>query len=225
LRYRTTGLQIVGPSREIGVASGGELPRRAVLNNLGWFANSAGVNYVRDGRTIFSDEGKRVVFRDLGDDQVRAGLSLAREKWSSGLCLSGNESFREKATRLSDEMRIKVLDGALRRIIPDLQVLSRRYGKPILECRPIAGHQYSGRLVTAGVDGAGAGVVVIDAGRTLAVLITDVKTVSSLPPTGAWVRGRAASAHSFGSDHSTLTWRLRELERPELGRGIGGIET
>jgi hypothetical protein len=226
LRYGTgAGPQITGSSLGIGVVSSAEPPRRAILNNLGWFADSVGVNYVSDGRTIFSDEGKRIVFRDLSDDQVRAGFALAREKWSRGLCLSGTESFREKATRLSDEMGIKVLDGALRRDIPDLQALSRRYGKPILECKPRAGHQYSGRLVAAGVDGTGSGVVVIDAGRTLAVLRTDVKTVASLPPTGAWVRGRATNAHSFGGDDSTLSWRLRELERPELRREIGGIDT
>jgi hypothetical protein len=222
-RRERAGLQITVRSQEIGVASSAELPQRAFLSDLGWFADSAGVNYVRDGRTIFSDEGKRMVFRDLGDDHVRAGLALAREKWSGGLCLTGTESFQEKATMLSDQMGIKVLAGALRRLGPDLQELSRRYGKPIVECKIATGRRHTGKLVAMAADANRVGTAVVDVGRELLVLKTKTETANNPgSQVGSWVRVQASDIPG-GPDKFALAWRIQEVDRHghERSRSIG----
>ena len=163
-----------------------------------------------------SDEGNRVVFRDIGDDQVQAGLALAREKWSGGLYLTGTDSFRKKATMLSDQMGIKVLTGALRVLGPDLQGLSRHYGKPIVECKIATGRRHSGKLVAIAADANGVGTVVIDVGRELLVLKSAIDPGSQV---GSWVRVHASLTQS-SPDKFALAWRIQEVDRDGRKRNL-----
>ncbi len=224
LRYRLSGdRQIDQPQVEIGAATSPEMLRDAVLQSLKWTVSAAGVNYQLDGRTCFRDEGRRVVFHDLGDDQIRAGLALAREKWPDGIYLTGTDSFRKKATSFAARMQIAILSGGLQRSDPpDLDELSRRYDKPIFESKLALGRRHSGKLVAVAVDTSCVGIVVIDAGRQLALIQTDVKTALELRPMiGQRVRADAGSAQSRGHDHAVIAWRVRKIEREGLELGLG----
>jgi len=61
-----------------------------IVGSLTAVGNASGVYFVDKGRTIFCDQGARLVFHDLSDDYIKAGLALAREKWERGIYLSGN---------------------------------------------------------------------------------------------------------------------------------------
>jgi len=195
----------------------------AIFGRLTAFGNASGVYFLAKGRAIFCDQGARIVFHDLSDDYIKAGLALAREKWNGGIYLAGSQAFREKATALAADLGITVRGGALQRQVPDLEELSRRYAKPTRPCELVAGRQYTGKLVAA-VQGTGGGLVVIDAGRELIVIHADEKTAASLQhKVGTWVRAHAANDRPRDGVVSELAWRIRELQRkgPEHGVGFG----
>jgi len=190
LRCRiSTQRQIDRSQSEFGNVASPEMTRNAVLRNLAWSVDAAGINYIYDGRTIFSDEGQRVVFRDLGDAHVRAGLALAMEKWAHGVYLTGTDSFREKTTALATELGVQIRGGALHQASrPDLRALSHSHGKPIYDSKLRAGQQHSGKLIAATPDVGGESAIVIDVGRELAVIRVEFKTaVDSQPNVGKWV--------------------------------------
>mgnify|MGYP002400948297 CR=1 FL=1 len=206
------------------IAIGESQTLNAIFGSLTTVGNSSGVYFLDKGRTIFCDQGARVVFHDLSDNYIKAGLAIAREKWERGIYLSGSDAFRDKATALAAEMGITIRGGALHRQIPDLGELSRRYGKPICSGKLAAGRQHSGRLLVAATDANGDGVVVIDVGRELVVIRTDEKTTATLQhKIGTWVRAHAGNDHPGDGAAHKLTWRIRELERkgPERGIGLG----
>lgn len=221
LRYRRgSEREAENVEPEIGAATGTEPPRKTVFNDLRWFADAAGVHYVGDGHTVFSDEGPRVVFRQLEEEYLKAGLAFAKEKWTRGLCLAGTASFRERATRLADSMGITIVEGALRQELPDLEALSRQHGKPIRCYVPSAGVQLSGRLITAGVDSDSTGRVVIDFGRALVVIRTDPRTAADLAgKIGKRVRAYAGHCRESAPGGHSMSWRIHDRERSEPTRG------
>ena len=164
--------------------------------------------------TAFSDEGRRVVFRQLEDDHIRAGLALANEKWAGAVTLSGIAPFRRQATALADSMGIAIVSGALRQELTDLGALSKRHGKPIQERGPSAGARLSGRLVDVGVDADGSGRAVIDAGRVLAVVRIDARTVADfVRECGERVRAFAGHDRGRVTGDRPQAWRIYDLER------------
>jgi len=221
LRRRVaTDLRLDQQLLDAAIAVSGGQTLNAILGSLTAVGNASGVYFVDKGRTIFCDQGVRVVFHDLSDNYIKAGLALAREKWERGIYLSGSDTFREKATVLAAEMGITIRGGALQRQIPDIGELSHRYGKPICSSKLAAGRQHTGRLLLASVDSADEGMVVVDSGRELVVIRTDEKTTAALQhKIGTLVRAHAGDDHPGDGAALKLVWRISELERkgPEQG--------
>ena len=232
LRYRDRRDRHRESEITIGAVVGLETPRKALLDTLCWTADDRGVNYLCNGVAIFRDEGQRVVFKDMGDDNIRAGLMLCREKWAKGLHISGTDEFKSRAMALATEMNIRIVYQDLqipkRSLEPpeslkdplvetrarganavDPEQLSSQCGKPLLDCATRFGHPHTGKLVAAGCNTLGEGVVVIDAGRVLAVIHTSVRTATDLQPKV----GRFVRAHSSG-----LQWQVVDFQRagPDL---------
>jgi hypothetical protein len=226
LRCRiSTQRQIDRSQSEFGNVASPEMTRNAVLCNLAWSVDAAGINYIYDGRTIFSDEGQRIAFRDLGDAHIRAGLALAREKWAHGVYLTGTNSFREKTTAVAAELGIQIRGGALRQAATlDFQALSCSFGKPIFDGKLRAGQQHTGKLVAATTDVGGDGVFVVDVGRELAVIRAgSAAAVGSEPKVGMLVRAFACHSKMQINAPNKLVWQIRGIERtgPEHNLAIG----
>ena len=213
-----------------GIITAPEVPRETLLTALRWTADERGVNYVRDDVTVFRDEGQRVVFTDVGDDSIRAGLMLCREKWTRELYISGTKEFKSKASALAAQMGIRVIDQDLKLqkqvgeprnelrsphgkplqvTALDLERLATMYAKRAVISAPRIGKQHTGKLVATGCDAQGHGIVVIDAGRELAVIHVTLRVTTDLQPKiGEQVRAQSTA----------LEWRFVDLQRagPDL---------
>lgn len=214
-----------------GVIRASETPRKALLVTLRWTADTRGVNYVRGNVAVFRDEGQRVIFSDTSDETIRSGLMLCREKWSRELYVSGTREFKSKVCALAAEMKICVIDSDVKRQIGekpisqtvptdgnelvapqvDVERVGRLCNKPPVRSDPRLGKQHTGKLVAAGSDIEGRGIVLIDIGRELAVIRTTVETSVDLSKKiGRDIRARSAA----------LEWRFADLQRagPDLKR-------
>jgi hypothetical protein len=225
LRYRERRER----SREmqpLGIITTPEAPRKTLLTALRWTADERGVNYFRENIAVFRDEGQRVVFTEIGDDNIRAGLMLCREKWTRELYINGTKEFKSKASALAAQMGIRMIDQdvkvqkqvgersnglplphgkALQLIALDVEHLATAHGKPAVISAPRIGKQHTGKLVAIGRDIQSHGIVVIDAGRELAVIHATVRTVTDLEPkVGEHVRAQSTA----------LEWRFLDFQRP-----------
>jgi hypothetical protein len=218
-----------GPRIEIGSITGADAPRNTVLEGLNWVADARGVDFRINDKVMFRDEGRRVVFRDLSDDAIRAGLLLCREKWARGLCLSGTEEFRAKVGLIAATMHIRIVDPMVKHPVPDLDVAKIRpaltvssddstafanvldrlvaaHRKPIVFAEARLGRRHTGKIIALENDVGVAGIVVIDVGRELAILRTSAETVGRLKTdVGRWISARAVS---IPSESKTLVWRF-----------------
>jgi hypothetical protein len=222
LRYRDIGNEQLDQSFHTSIEADRGPSLGAILGGLTARGSVSGVYFMDKGRTVFCDQGARIVFDDLNENYIKAGLAFAREKWAKGIYLSGTDAFREKATRLAAEMGITVHGGVLQKPVPDLGELSRSWGKPISVTRLANGRRHTGELVAAAVESESRGLVVIDAGRELALIHTDAKTAADLQnKIGRLVRAHAAIGQQRQGAPSELAWRVQELERTGPDRGIG----
>jgi len=235
LRYRDRRRTRREVQRDIGVVTGLETPKKAILHAVRWTADSQGVNYLSNDITIFRDEGERVIFKEIGEDNIRAGLMLCCEKWANGLHISGTEEFKSRATALAIEMNIRIVDQDLKvskrslesqeprrdssfetgvrpANLVDPERLSDIYGKPLFDSAPRVGRQHIGKLLATGCNALGEAIAVIDVGRDLAVIRTSLQTATELQPKV----GRFVRAQSSGLD-----WHFVDFQRagPELRRG------
>ncbi|MDQ2843822.1 MAG: hypothetical protein M3Y72_22845, partial [Acidobacteriota bacterium] len=202
-----------------------------------WTIGQQGINYSMNRTIVFCDEGRRVVFNDLNDDAIRAGLMLCREKWAGGISIEGTDEFKAKAHALVTEMGIRTVGqergarlvtrqaeqpsghsmepershtGAL-----DLVQLSAMHGKAVTESKAALGGRHEGRVVAAGQNTNGDGIVVLDIGRELAVVRTDRSVAAEMQAKlGSWIQARTnADDRLVGA----YVWRLTEARRHQLG--------
>ncbi len=229
------------PRIEFGSVTGGDDPRKPILAGLNWLADAQGVDYRIDRTTMFRDEGRRVVFREISDDAIRAGLMLCREKWSCGLCVSGTDEFKAKAITIAAAMLIYISEPALRRTpsdisanhshgtsaamrektIDDLLELERLADvckKPIVTVEPRAGRQHTGKVIIAESTGSGHGFLVIDVGRELAIMRTSADTAARMKSNvGRRIIARADKTRDSSGSFAWLFVDPNTIER-ELGR-------
>ncbi len=228
------------PLIELGTVSGADEPSKTLLSGVNWIADARGVDYRVHNVTMFRDEGRRVVFRDIGDDAIRAGLALCREKWAYGLCLSGKDEFRTRVRAMAATMHIRIaepsvnqpaldLDAARTRDLnirssdssgfsPGLERLLGSHGKPVVIAELRIGRRHTGKIIAAESLIGDIGTIVIDIGRELAVVRTDSKTaISYRSQVGGWIRAQATPGKETPG---TYLWRLGDPQSFErmLGR-------
>lgn len=233
IRYREqVERRIRAPRIELGTVSGAYEPTKTALKDVNWIADARGVDYRVNNVTIFRDEGRRVVFREVSDDALLAGLTLCREKWARGLCISGTDEFTTKVRALAATMRIRIADPIVTHPLPNLTVaniepasnvsprapsaferhlerLLATYGKPIVDAKLHVGRRHTGRIVAAETDTEETGIVVIDAGRELAVIRTSSDAVIRIKThVGLWVSARAVAT---SSEPKSLAWRFVDV--------------
>jgi len=233
IRYRDqVERRMRAPRIELGTLSGADEPGKTVRDEINWVADARGVDYRVNNVTMFRDEGRRVVFRDLNDDAIRAGLLLCREKWARGLYISGTDDFKTKVREMAATMRIRIEKPMITQPLPNLTVaniepasnvspsapsaferhlerLLATHGKPIVDAELHVGRRHTGKVIAAEVDAGETGVVVIDAGRELAVIRTSSDAVGRLKTdVGRWVSARAVNT---ASDSRTLAWRFVDV--------------
>lgn len=91
------------------------------LNRLTWRVSSHGtVVYSLDRtRTAFIDAGPKLNFGNaaVADDELKAALMYATDKWRGTLRLNGGDLvFRERVARMAADMNIQMLDEDLRQV-------------------------------------------------------------------------------------------------------------
>jgi len=241
-RYRQQNRSLEAPVTEVGIVAGAAEPRTAVLPGIRWTINQRGVNYTMNNTAVFRDEGRRVVFNDLNDDAIRAGLMLCREKWADGLSITGIDQFKARAHALAAEMGIRVAsqersgplkarqaEPACTRCIGtqlsqadlDLERLSATHGKPVTESKTAVGRRHTGRVVAAGQNANGDGLVVLDIGRELTVLHTDRSVAAETHrKVGSWIQAGAIADERVPGGYG---WRFTDGVRCHgVGLDYGG---
>ncbi|MGI8567619.1 MAG: TraI/MobA(P) family conjugative relaxase [Methylocella sp.] len=240
-RCREANPSLEALQREVGIAVGVGEPRTAVLPVIRWTIDQHGVNYSMNRTTVFRDEGRRIVFNDLDDDAIRAGLMLCREKWAGGISIDGTDEFKAKAHALAAEMGIwasgqergrpsgaeKIEQASTLSIQPershtgalDLVQLSATYDKPVIESKAALGGRHEGRVVAAEQDANGAGVVVLDIGRELAVVQTDSGIAAEMQTkVGCWIQARTSGDDRFPGGY---VWSFTDVRPHGLGLEFG----
>jgi hypothetical protein len=217
------------PRIKIGSVTCVDAPCKIVLEGVNWVADARGVDYRVNDTIMFRDEGRRVVFRDLGDDAIWAGLLLCREKWARGLCLSGTDEFKTKVGLMAATMRIRIADPMVKQHVSnlgaakiwpaltespndssaftkDFERLVAGHRKPIVNAELRIGRRHTGKMIAAENDAGRSGIVVIDVGRELAILRTSADTAGRLKTAvGRWISARAVSTRS---ESNTVVWRF-----------------
>jgi hypothetical protein len=217
------------PRIEIGIVSGREDPRKPILEGINWVADARGVDYRVRNRTLFRDEGRRVVFCVVDDDAVRAGLMLCREKWIHGLRVSGTDEFKAKVKAIAATMHIRVADPATEQPAPgseadyfrmaaatntnatskDLERLFSRLGKPVVAAELRVGRQHTGRIIDAKIGAGEIGIVVMDVGREVAIIRTDSQSAGRMMAVvGQQMTARVAITHA---GFERFGWQFVEL--------------
>ncbi|MBC5825089.1 MAG: hypothetical protein GIX02_09755 [Candidatus Eremiobacteraeota bacterium] len=211
-----------------------------MLPDIRWTIDQQGINYSMNRTTVFRDEGRRVVFNDLNEDAIRAGLMLCREKWAGGMSIDGTDEFKAKAHALATEMGIRTVGkerGAplvTRQTEPasghsmepsrshtgvlDLVQLSATYDKAIIESKAALGGRHEGRVVAAGQNANGEGVVVLDIGREFAVVRTDRSVAAGMQAKfGSWIQARTSADDRVPG---VYLWSFTDARRHEVGLGL-----
>ena len=91
------------------------------------------VSYRRDGQDVVLDRGSSVLVLQRDRDVVETGLRLAMAKYGATLALSGDESFKREAARLSADLglNVKFSDDKLNRLASQrlAEKIAERHGK------------------------------------------------------------------------------------------------
>jgi hypothetical protein len=239
IRFRARGeRRSKSPRIEIGTVTGTGEVREPLHESIRWVADARGVDYRIKHTTLFRDEGRRVVFCSVGDDVVRAGLMLCREKWARGLYISGTDEFKSKVRQMATTMHIRIADPTSEHPAPSLEAetiwpasainpsaanvtingfehLFCKFGKPIVATELRVGRQHTGRIIDAKRGAGHTGIVVMDVGRELAIIRTDAQTAGQMKAdVGRRMTARAASTET---DSKRFGWQFVKV------RGIESI--
>ncbi|MBC5826584.1 MAG: hypothetical protein GIW99_02700 [Candidatus Eremiobacteraeota bacterium] len=240
-RYREASRSLGALQSEVGIVAGATETQAAVLSGIRWTIHQDGVNYAIGSTTVFRDEGRRVVFIDLDDDAIRAGLMLCSEKWAGGISIDGTDEFKAKAHALVTEMGIRVAGPASGRPLGTKQVelgstsaveaersevgaldiarLSATHGKAVTESEATIGRQHTGRIVAAGRNTNGDGAVVLDIGRELAVIHTQHSLANEMRArVGSWIQARTSANDRFPGGYF---WRFTDVRHHRLSLEFG----